>query len=194
MSSPLTQPRIALRRLGEATSQRARLSSVPTSVNTMPRTGFVALVVTVLALGVVGLLMFNTFMQQTSFTATKLDKEAARLAAVQQGLELDLANLRDPQQVALAARRLGMVQPPAPAFLRLTDGKVLGTPMPATGGDFMRVTPLPLDRPQQLIPEREIVKVELTKAQLARLKRDRLRAEQERARAGADAPPSGGRR
>ena len=59
--------------------------------------------------GVVGLLLFNTSMQQVSFAATALEDQATTLTAQQQALQMELDRLRDPQRVAGAATRLGMV-------------------------------------------------------------------------------------
>ena len=71
----------------------------------------------VLLAGVVGLLMFNTSMQQASFAATTLEQQAATLDAREQTLQMELDVLRDPQRVALKAQRMGMVSRRRPAFL-----------------------------------------------------------------------------
>lgn len=182
MSSPAATPRRLPRpRFPESARARARLRAVPVSVSTIPRAGFVVLISILLMAGVVGLLAFNTSMQQASFEATKLDRQATVLAARQQALELQVAALRDPQHVALAARHLGMVPPPAPAFIDLRTGDLLGVALPALPGDAMRVTPLPAARPKSLTPREKIVKVTLTKAQLRRLERDKRRAAQDQA-------------
>ena len=94
-----------------------------------------------LAAGVVGLLMFNTSMQQTSFKATALQDRVNVLTAKEQSLDLELDALRDPQHLAVAAKELGMVAPSQPAFVRLADGRVLGNPTPATVGDAVRDQP-----------------------------------------------------
>ena len=64
--------------------------------------------------GVVGLLLFNTSMQQASFAATDLQQQADTLEARQQGLQMELSRLRDPQTIALKAQRMGMVLPDEP--------------------------------------------------------------------------------
>ena len=102
--------------------------------------------------GVVGLLLFNTSMQQASFTATSMEQQASVLDAKEQALKMRLDMLRDPQRVALRAKRLGMVPSASPAFLRLSDGKVLGKPQVAEPGDAMRITPLPTRKPASLRP------------------------------------------
>ena len=139
-------PRFAPQLYSAAVS-RARFSVVPRQAPRAPRTPFVVLVATVLLAGVVGLLLFNTHMQQGSFRASALELQATRLHATQQALEMELDRLRDPQQVAARAQRLGMVPLANPAFLSLEDGRTLGEARPATREDAQRLTPLPIPKP-----------------------------------------------
>lgn len=81
--------------------------------------------------GLVGLLMFNTSMQNVAFQQNALQAEATNLAAQQQALDLQLADLNNPQHIASSARGLGMVIPQSVAFIRIPNGQVLGTPSPA---------------------------------------------------------------
>ncbi len=150
-------------RLAEAAVERARLTVVPPRAlgrTQAARTPFAVLVIALLAAGVVGLLMFNTHMQQTSFTATALQREATALTAQKQSLVLELDQLRDPQRVALAARDLGMVAPSQPAFVRLSDGRVLGRPVPATGADAVQIQPAPVEKPDELKRKTVVVQVD----------------------------------
>jgi hypothetical protein len=139
-------PRLAPQ-LYSATVRRARFTVVPRQEVPAARAPFVALVATVLLAGVVGLLLFNTHMQQGSFRATALEVQATRLHATQQSLEMQLDQLRDPQQLAVRAQRLGMVPLADPAFLSLADGRTLGQVQPASRADAQRLTPLPTRRP-----------------------------------------------
>ena len=73
---------------------------------------------------------------------------------------MELDALRDPQRLAARAKKLGMVPPPSPAFVRLSDGKVLGTPGAATALDAIRINPLPAAKPKVAqAPKPRIVKV-----------------------------------
>jgi cell division protein FtsL len=158
MSTLMNQARTRVPRIAEAAVERARLTVVPrTSARRAARVPFVALVSLLLVAGVGGLLYFNTSMQQVSFTATALEDRASALDAERQGLQMDLDHLRNPQRVALQAKRLGMVPQAAPAFVNLSDGTVLGTPTPATPDDSIRLNPLPTRRPKNLTPK--IIKV-----------------------------------
>ena len=128
MSSPAVQVRSRIPRIAGEAVQRARLTVVPRAGCARPAMPFVALVSMMLLGGVVGLLLFNTSMQQASFAATALESRATALAAREQALQMELDDLRDPQRVAGAAQRLGMVQAGNPAFLDLGTGKVIGVP------------------------------------------------------------------
>lgn len=152
MSALVNQARSRVPRVAEAAVERARLTVVPRTTRRAARVPFVTLVSLLLVLGVAGLLIFNTSMQRASFTATAMQNRAEVLAAKEQSLQMQLARLRDPQRVAERARRLGMVPPSSPAFIRLSDGKILGTPVPASAADALRVTPLPTRKPRNLMP------------------------------------------
>jgi hypothetical protein len=161
--SPLMEgARTRVPRFAEAAVERARLTVVPPrrlGRTQAARTPFAVLVIAILAAGVVGLLMFNTSMQQTSFKATALQDRVNVLTAKEQSLALELDELRDPQHLAVSAKELGMVAPSQPAFVRLADGRVLGNPTPATVGDTVRVNPLPSKKPAALKRKTVIVKV-----------------------------------
>ncbi len=163
MSTLMDGARSRVPRFAEAAVERARLTVVPPrralGRTQAARTPFAVLVIAMLAAGVVGLLMFNTSMQQTSFKATALLDRVNVLSAKEQSLDLELDQLRDPQHLALAAKELGMVAPPQPAFVRLADGRVLGNPTPATVGDSVRINPLPSRKPASLKRKTIIVKV-----------------------------------
>jgi len=112
---------------------------------------FVMLVSLVLLGGVVGLLLFNTSMQQASFAAAALEEQATSLSARQQTLERELDAMRNPQRVAEQAQRMGMVPAGSPAFLRL-DGKVLGVQAPAVPENNLRLRAKPPTMPAILDP------------------------------------------
>ncbi|HET7358390.1 MAG TPA: hypothetical protein VFJ09_17130 [Nocardioidaceae bacterium] len=152
MSSSVTPARSRVPRLAEAAVARARLTVVPRHTNPATRVPFLALVSLLLVGGVAGLLLFNTSLQQASFTATSLEQRANLLDAKAQALQMQLARLRAPQRLAERARHLGMVPPGSPAFIQLSDGAVLGKPKPAVSTDSFRITPPPVGKPADLRP------------------------------------------
>lgn len=159
MSSPLVQTRLRVSRAVPDAIRRARLVVVPPARTPRPRAPFAILVLLVLGGGVAGLLLFNTHMQQVSFHISALEREADDLVARQQALDMELARLRDPQSLAAAAKRQGMVPPGAPAFLRLPDGKVLGTPLPARADDGIAINAAPRGKPAALRSDPVIITV-----------------------------------
>ncbi len=152
MSSPAFQIRSRVPRMAEAAVERARLHVVPRRRVRAARVPFVTLVSLVLLGGVVGLLLFNTSMQQASFAASSLETQARTLTAREQTLRMELDDLRDPQRVAEAAQAMGMVPALSPAFLQLSDGKVVGVPAAATRANALRIRALPPRKPAVLTP------------------------------------------
>lgn len=163
MSALMSQAR-TLPRIAEAARERARLTVVPRRSRSAARAPFVTLVTLLLVLGVAGLLYFNTNMQTASFKATAMEERATVLDAKEQALQMRLAVLRDPQRVAEQAQRLGMVPPASPAFIRLSDGKVLGQPEPASSVDRVRIAPLPAAKPANLRPSPVFLPVQAAQA------------------------------
>jgi hypothetical protein len=106
---------------------------------------------------VIGLLLFNTSMQQASFATTALEQQASTLSARQLTLKMELDALRAPQRVADQARRMHMVLPRNPVFLDLRDGSVAGVPAVATPADGQRIWQLPPVKPPVLTPPPTVV-------------------------------------
>lgn len=129
-STAAQQVRIRLAPLLEG-RQRARLTVVPNRSTAASRLPFVVLVSVILIGGVVGLLCFNTSMQQAAFAENKLQDQATNLAARQESLSMQIQKLQDPQAIAVRAQRLGMVIPGTPALLDVPTGKVDGDAVPA---------------------------------------------------------------
>jgi hypothetical protein len=113
-------------------SSRGALRPVPAARPRTPRAPFVLLVVTLLAGGLVGLLLLNTSMQNGAFELAKLEKQAETLQSRHAELALEVEQRSTPQALAERATKLGMVPNTNPVFLRLPNGKVVGDPEPAT--------------------------------------------------------------
>jgi hypothetical protein len=129
MSSTAAQVRARLPRIAEVAVNRARLTVVPRPRTRprAPRVPFVTLVSVIMLGGVIGLLMFNTSMQQASFRAAALEQQAADLTAQQEALRMELQALRDPQRISIKAQQMDMVMPAGgPLVLPLGGGEVLG--------------------------------------------------------------------
>lgn len=175
MSQPLVQLRSRMPRIAEAAVERARLRVVPRRRTRAARVPFVALVTLVLLGGVVGLLLFNTSMQQAAFAATALEQQAGTLSAREQTLEMELEVLRNPQRVAEQAQAMGMVPGGTPAYLVLPTGKVLGEPAPASADNTLRLQPRPPAKPDVLSPDpivRQVVADGPTAVSLAQVRNE----------------------
>ncbi len=130
MSSLVSTPRARTAR--PVTSRtRPRLTIVPKVANRAPRIPFVLLVVSVLAAGLIGLLLLNTALQSGAYQVTDLRQTSSSLAVQQQNLRTKVASLQQPQRLAEKARQLGMVQNDSPAFLSLSTGAIVGKAVPA---------------------------------------------------------------
>jgi hypothetical protein len=168
MSSLISAARAGARnrvpRFAEAAVERARLTVVPPrraiGRTQAARTPFAILVIAMLVAGVVGLLTFNTNMQQASFKATALQDQMTTLTAQQQSLAMEIDSLRNPQRLAVAAKKLGMVAPAQPAFIQLGTGKILGVAAPATTDGAVRINPLAPPTPASLKRKVRVIKVQ----------------------------------
>ena len=158
MSAPVTPLRSRVSSLGEVAVEKARLTVVPVTRTRAPKVPFVVLVSAIALAGVVGLLMFNTSLQQASFTEAKLEERASVMADREETLRMELDELRNPQRVAEQAQKMGMVIPPSPLFLKM-DGTVVGESRPATPEDAVRITPRPRAVPEELRRQVNVVEV-----------------------------------
>ena len=120
-------------RVGVAAVARRRpaLELVATAQRDAPRAPFVAVVVSILVAGLLGLLVLNTALAKDAFAVHTLSQDGRTLADQEQSLSREVEALRSPQALAARAAELGMVQAGPPAFLRLPDGAVLGAAGPA---------------------------------------------------------------
>lgn len=146
----------SLPRAAEAAVERARLSVVPRARVRATRVPFVTLVSVLLLGGVVGLLFFNTSMQQASFTVSSLEEQATVLSARQEALSMEIQRLQDPQAIARRAQRMGMAIPEAPLFLDLSDGKVLGDRAAASITSRVALDPTAPALPAELNPQAKV--------------------------------------
>ena len=118
---------------------RADLHPVPTPRRQLPMPGFVAVVALVLALGMVGLLVLTTALQNQAFLVQDRQGEATQLSNQLSDLQAQVAQARSVEHLGIAAQQLGMKPNPYPAQLRLPDGTIAGTPTQVLGGEVPSV-------------------------------------------------------
>ncbi|MHB1472985.1 MAG: hypothetical protein ACYCV4_05045 [Dermatophilaceae bacterium] len=96
---------------------------------------------TLLAAGLIGLLLLNTALAQGSFTLHDLRATSARLTDTEEALAQSLEVSKSPADIAARAAGMGMVPAQSAAFLRLSDGKVIGVATPAKAPSTLTVDP-----------------------------------------------------
>jgi hypothetical protein len=106
------------------------LRLVPPRRSSASKAPFVVVLVTLLGGGLLGLLLLNTMVAQQSFALHDLGAKDKALTQQEQDLSQQVQDLQTPASLAARATALHMVPSGAPAFLRLSDGKVLGKPQP----------------------------------------------------------------
>lgn len=92
---------------------------------------FVAVLLVLATVGLVGLLLLNTALNKGAFTLRQRQAEATRLTQRSEQAQQSLAELAEPGALASRASELGMVPGGNPAFLDPTAGTVLGSPSAA---------------------------------------------------------------
>ncbi|MFM7147543.1 MAG: hypothetical protein ACKOW5_14565 [Actinomycetales bacterium] len=105
----------------------------PLAPDRVGRGAFTLIAVGVLALGLLAILFVNTMVAQGGFAVVELRTEQARLAERQQVLQASIAGAAAPAALEGRALALGMVRMKSRAFLRVSDGKVLGKATVAKG-------------------------------------------------------------
>lgn len=115
---------------------RTRLRSVPRPASRLARFPFLLVLIGVFGLGMAGLLMLNTTLQNQAFDSRTLNRQATELTYVQADLENQLTVLGAPQELARRASAMGMRTNPYPALLQLPSGKVSGKPTPVKGSEM----------------------------------------------------------
>ena len=131
--SALWAPVPGTRETSEPTRRGAGLRAVGRPAPRLSRAPFLLVLIAVFGLGMAGLLMLNTTLQNQAFSSRALDRQATELAYTQADLESQIAVLSAPPELARQASALGMRPNPYPAMLELPSGDVVGDPRPVTG-------------------------------------------------------------
>ena len=128
-------PRTAPRRAPSHTpAPRPRLRVVGAPAQARTRAPFVVTCIAALASALLGALLLNTSMAQMEYQRYDLATRLSQSAQAQQEMRGRLEQMSSPDALAGAARALGMVPTTSGGYLRLSDGVVLGNPVPAGQG------------------------------------------------------------
>lgn len=94
---------------------------------------FAVLITSMLAFGLVVMLVINTSVAQTAFTVTELKVQQRDLSRTEAALTKALAEAASPPVLEAKARSLGMIPSDRAVFLTVPSGKVKGKAKPAPG-------------------------------------------------------------
>lgn len=139
MSQMTSTARVAARALHRPTTTTPRLRVVTGAPPKRGGATFGIICATLLAAGLIGVLLLNTALAQGSFVLQELQATSDQLTDTQDALSQSLAVQKSPASLALRAAGMGMVPAGSAAFLRLSDGKVIGVAEPAAPGPGFNV-------------------------------------------------------
>lgn len=111
------------------------------------RGGFVVLCLLALVLGSLSILLLNTSRAKGAFELRDLQARSDFLADAEESLQHDITAQAAPGALAQRARSLGMVPNESAAFLRLSDGRILGVAKPAVADPTFSVVTNPATVP-----------------------------------------------
>ena len=133
--APARRPSAPVPAPDRSRSAAPRLRLVRAPLETRTRVPFVLLCIAVLVGALLGALVLNTQMARGAYQEQHLQVQLAAQARTEQDLNTQLAAREATGALAASATALGMVPSSGLAFLRLSDGAVVGSPTPAgTGG------------------------------------------------------------
>lgn len=98
-----------------------------------PRALYAVVAISALLVVVVSQLLLSIGISQGAYQLSSLQTKQTELQRSYQAASQDLNRLTSPQNLAANANALGMVSNSNPAYLRLSDGAVLGAPIAANG-------------------------------------------------------------
>lgn len=121
---------------GRPETPRPRFTIVPSRSQRRrrPTIAYAAVVIGGVLAIVVTQLVLSIGLSQGAYEIESLQSAQKELDRTNQTLSQQMDQLSSPQNLASQAERLGMVSNSAPVYLRLSDGAVLGSPAPASGG------------------------------------------------------------
>jgi len=119
--------------------QLAPLRVVPAAIRRTGNGGFAVLCMALLAVGLVSLLMMNTALASGIYQLKDLRSESGTLTDQQEQLTQVVDDLRSPRNLADRAQQMGMVPAKSMAFVRLSDGAVIGEAQPAAAEQRLNV-------------------------------------------------------
>ncbi|HEU5000604.1 MAG TPA: hypothetical protein VFT68_16820 [Lapillicoccus sp.] len=149
LSTATAPSRVARDTRGRAAPRRSAspLRVVPAAIRRTGSGVFAVLCMTLLAAGLVALLMMNTALASGIYQLKSLQNQSGTLTDQQEQLTQVVDDLRSPRNLANRAQQLGMVPGKSMAFVRLSDGAIIGTAQPAKEDQRLNVVTTPVAPP-----------------------------------------------
>lgn len=132
---------------GGRRGQTAALRVVPGAIQRSGNGVFAVICMTLLAGGLVALLMMNTALAEGTFRLDALGKQAGELTDQREQLTQAIDDLAAPRTLADRAQQMGMVPAQSMAFVNLGDGSILGVAQPASPMQRLNVVTSPTPPP-----------------------------------------------
>lgn len=117
----------------ERATERRHIEIVAPSTHARPRVVYALSAVTCVGAVIVAQLLLSVGISQGAYEISALRASQVELGRTADSVSEDLIRVSSPQSLAANAEALGMVSNSTPAYLRLSDGAVLGAPSSATG-------------------------------------------------------------
>ncbi|MGY4856661.1 hypothetical protein [Cryobacterium sp. AP23] len=115
--------------------ERRHIEIVAPSKHARPRVVYALSAVACVGAVVVAQLLLSVGISQGAYEISALRASQVELGRTADSVSEDLIRVSSPQSLAANAEALGMVSNSTPAYLRLSDGAVLGAPASATGSE-----------------------------------------------------------
>jgi hypothetical protein len=112
------------------------LQAVEPPAPRLSRAPFLLVLIGVFGLGMAGLLMLNTTLQNQAFASRALSRQATELTYTQAALENQIDVVSAPPELARRASALGMRANPYPVLLEMPSGEVIGEARAVEGGEL----------------------------------------------------------
>lgn len=119
--------------LNPGTDPRRHIEIVAPSAHARPRVVYALSAVACVGTVIVAQLLLSVGISQGAYEISALRASQVELGRTADSVSEDLIRVSSPQSLAANAEALGMVSNSTPAYLRLSDGAVLGAPSSASG-------------------------------------------------------------
>lgn len=113
--------------------ERRHIEIVSPSTHARPRIVYALSAVACVGAVIVAQLLLSVGISQGAYEISALRASQVELGRTADSVSEDLIRVSSPQSLAANAEALGMVSNSTPAYLRLSDGAVLGAPTSASG-------------------------------------------------------------